>query len=195
MTARLQRWIRHFQCHLESYYALERAPDVSEFLREGDNTSREHLLVREDSDGLSISLFVPANQPPPGPLGPNDDWAQLIEGVSHFLVLSERARRELSTTQLELELQAEIDKFVLLSVLVEGDYGTLLALHRKLYDEVRYLHSDGTVEGLRYRLANRWAARYLFRLMERYPPERWRDRLRVFYHASPTEKISLLCAA
>ncbi|MCH7929016.1 MAG: ATP-binding protein [Proteobacteria bacterium] len=35
-----------------------------------------------------------------------------VEGVSHFVLVAERARRELPVTQLELELQAEIDKFL-----------------------------------------------------------------------------------
>ena len=36
----------------------------------------------------------------------------MIEGISHFMLLVERARREEPVTLLELEVQAEIDKFV-----------------------------------------------------------------------------------
>jgi hypothetical protein len=197
MTTCLQSWLLKFQSYLESYYALEHSADVYEFLREGSNDAREHLLVREDSDGVSLALVVSPNQSPNAPLGPSDEWAQLIEGVSHFLVLAERARRELSTSQLELELQAEIDKFVLFAFNEDFDdgYRTLFALHQKLYEEVRFIHDEGTVEGVRYRLANRWAARYLFRMMEHYPKAQWRERLCAFYHAGPTEKISMLNAA
>jgi hypothetical protein len=197
MNTCLQRWLLKFQRYLERYYALEHFANVCEFLREGSIDAREHLLVREDSDGVAIALVVPPDQPPKVPLGPSDEWTQLIEGVSHFLVLSERARRELSTTQLELELQAEIDKFVLLAFNEERDDAcrTFSSLHKKLYEEVRFLHDEGTLEGVRYRLANRWAARYLFRMMEHYPPSRWRERLCAFYHAGPTEKISMLNAA
>lgn len=195
MTPGLQGWLRQFQSHLERYYALEHAPDVEAFLQLGDEGSREQVLVREDSDGLCIALVLPPNQPPEKALGPSDDWAQLIEGVSHFLVLSERARRELSTSLLELELQAEIDKFVLLSLLVEDSEDSLFELHHRLYEEVRFLDGEGTVPGLRYRLANRWAARFLYRMMAQCPPSQWRERLRAFYHAGPTEKISLLNAA
>lgn len=203
MTRRLRSCVRQFQEHLEQYYALEGAPSVEDFVQEGAAGSREQVLVREDPDGLSIALVLPPAEPPEEPLGPSDEWAQLIEGVSHFLVLSERARRELSTTQLELELQAEIDKFVLLSWLLvrrgngaqEDGGAALRELHERLYEDVRFLHEEDTVEGVRYRLANRWAARFTYRMMEQVPPEQWRDRLRAFYHAGPTEKLSLLNAA
>ena len=203
MNGRLERWLRHFQRHLERFYDLERAPNVYEFLQEGGGGAREQLLVREGPDGLFIALVIPPNQPPEGLLTLSDEWAQLIEGVSHFLFLAERARRELSTTQLELELQAEIDKFILLSHLTSNLMTgatvewvrALLDLHQRLYEEVRFLHDEQTDEGVRYRLANRWAARYVFRLMQQGNPGQWRERLRAFYHAGPAEKISLLNAA
>ena len=39
-----------------------------------------------------------------------DPLCQIIEGVSHFVYLAERARVDREATQLELELQAEVDK-------------------------------------------------------------------------------------
>jgi hypothetical protein len=195
MNPRLERWLRQFQRHLERFYALERAPDVHQFLREGTSDCREQVLVHEEPDGLAIALVLSPEQPPEGALEANDDWAQIVEGVSHFLVLSERARRELSTTQLELELQAEIDKFVLFASFVAPSTPALADLHRKLYENVRFLHDAESEEGHRYRLANRWAARFTYRLLREGPPRNWQKRLRAFYRAGPTEKISLLNAA
>jgi hypothetical protein len=144
---------------------------------------------------VAIALVLSPDQPPEGALEANDAWAQIVEGVSHFLVLSERARRELSTTQLELELQAEIDKFVLFAAFVEPSASALVQLHRRLYEDVRFLHDANSEEGHRYRLANRWAARFIYRLLREGPPRQWQQRLRAFYRAGPTEKISLLNAA
>ena len=60
---------------------------------------------------------------------------QLIEGVSHFVYVADRARRKLPATQLELELQAEIDKYVLL-VLQRERFDTLVAraFHARLFE-------------------------------------------------------------
>ncbi|MGC4069431.1 MAG: hypothetical protein QM784_33220 [Polyangiaceae bacterium] len=195
MNLRLERWLRQFQRHLERFYALERAPDVHQFLQEGDPDCREQVLVHEEPDAVAIALVLSPHQPPEGALEANDAWSQIVEGVSHFIMLSERARRELSTTQLELELQAEIDKFVLFAAFVEPSVPALVELHRRLYEDVRFLHDESSEEGHRYRLANRWAARFIHRLLREGPPRKWQERLRAFYRAGPTEKISLLNAA
>jgi hypothetical protein len=89
----------------------------------------------------------------------------------------------LPATQLELELQAEVDKFVLFAFGAGGD-GNLDArgLHRRLYANVTYLHGPGTEQGERYRLANELAARLAARLLERDAADA-RAILRRFYRA------------
>jgi len=191
----LERQLRRLQRRLERFYGLERAPNVGEFLRLGAAKTREQLLVQESHEGVFVAVVFPEDQIPNEPLEPRDDWAQLIEAVSHFLFLAERTRVELPTTQLELELQAEIDKFVLLAASGGVDAFGLQQLHRWLYDDVRYLHPPESELGARYRLANYLAARFLHRLMQRERPEQWRERLRAFYRAGQTEKINLALAA
>jgi hypothetical protein len=97
---------------------------------------------------------------------------------------------------LELELQAEVDKFVFLAFDDE-----VPSLHRaegichSLFRKVRYLHAAGTEAGERYRLANDLAARVsrrLFGLRARAEARRWLIR---FYRSGQTEKIRLARAA
>jgi hypothetical protein len=114
LSRRRQRELRRIQSQLERYYGLERAPNVTRFVREGDQGSRETVLVREYGDELEIALVLPPESksiPEGGAL--SDLWLQVAEGVSHFIYLVERARVHLPVTQLELELQAEVDKIVL----------------------------------------------------------------------------------
>ena len=114
MSSRRQRELRRIQSELERFYGLERAPNVTRFVRDGDQGSREVVLLRESADELEIALFLPPESkqiPTGGAL--SDVWLQVAEGVSHFLYLVERARVSLPVTKLELELQAEVDKFVL----------------------------------------------------------------------------------
>src|SRR5690606_4169878 len=102
------------QRRLEALYALEPGPAITEFIKLDHGNGEERLLVRQvDADNLEIRLILPSNIDPKAP-PQSDDHVELVEGVSHFVHLVERARTELPTSQLELEFQAEVDKFTLL---------------------------------------------------------------------------------
>jgi hypothetical protein len=194
--------LRGLQRQLEQFYALEDAPDIVEFVRTGAEDSRETLLLREEDGELEIAVVLPPQSDgDAAAAGASDLWLQLAEGVSHFVYLAERARTNLPATRLELELQAEVDKFVLLAT--EG--GALPAarprhfhvqnLQRWLYEHVRFLHPEGTEAGDRYRLANDLAARFVTRTFLRLGPNAAHRTLRRFYRSGQTGKIHLARAA
>ena len=182
--------IRGVQEKLERLYALERGPDVLEFVRPTRGGGREQLLIREHEDGLELSLELPRHARGP------DAWLQTLEGVSHFVYIVERARTGLPATQLELELQAEVDKFVLLALELDA-FGAAQAdsLHELLYERVSFLHAPDTEAGERYRLANQLAARFVRRVVDAEPRELRLSLLRRFYRSGQTEKIALSRAA
>ncbi len=163
---------------------------------------REALLLRESDGELEMALVVPATASSAAAANDHDGWLQLAEGVSHFVYVANRARQELPSTQLELELQAEVDKFVLL-VLEQLPYdrgeawggrpGKLGLVHSRLFERVTYLHEAGTELGDRYRTANDLAARFVRRLMT-HGPDTTHATLRRFYRAGQAEKIRLVAA-
>jgi len=111
-----------------------------------------------------------------------------------------RARRQLPTTQLELELQAEIDKYVLLALEGERfDVITARVLHGRLFERVRFCHPEGTEAGDRYRMANDLAARLVRRLEMLYAEKgrfaELRDALSRFYRMGQADKIQFARAA
>jgi hypothetical protein len=182
--------LRRLQRRLERFYHLEETPDVRGFVRESTEPGdRESLLLRETDDAVELQLVVPSTAP-----NEHDAWLQLVEGVSHFVYVANRARQELPSTQLELELQAEVDKFVLL-VLEQLPYDRFEALetHALLYERVRFVHAAGTELGERYRTANDLAARFMRRLLEAGPSST-HAALRRFYRAGQAEKIRLAAA-
>jgi hypothetical protein len=137
--------------------------------------TEEQLLVAEDADGVSIGLFldpaVLARLAAANPLealnGENlaDYWTAL-EGVSHFVYLAWNAAHDRPVSLLELELQAEIDKYVasfwLLRAQEPGRYPA--ELHRVLFERARIdVELAGDRIGL-YRRANQYAARFCRRL-------------------------------
>jgi hypothetical protein len=190
------------QRQIEAIYQLEPTPDIAPFVRVGAVNSREQVLVRQSfEDDLELVVLLPAasvdalvaNDPIPDDM---DAYLGAIEGISHFIHLAERARTRLPTTLLELELQAEVDKFAILA-----DRPALLAprelhaLHRRLYEDVRYLHTGQSELGQRYRLANDLAAKLWSCLIRDGQNGSIRSVLRRFYRASQAEKIRMVRAA
>jgi plasmid stability protein len=195
------------QARLERYYGLEDAPRVDDFVRPVGAATREAVLVRELDDGLELAVRLPRAALERSGERSLDLVCQVVEGVSHFVYLAERARRELPATQLELELQAEIDKFVML--VIEGVYARSPApvdaearadeLRARLFERVRFVHPEGSERGERYRMANSLAARFARRLEAAFAREgrfdQLRRELRRFYRAGQTEKLELARAA
>lgn len=189
---------------LERLYQLGRLADVDPFLEEATEGERETLFVREAADGaIEMALRVPRLGAKAIDLARDadlDPLCQIIEGVSHFVYLADRARAEREATQLELELQAEVDKFVVLAAwLGEPDVGASATLRRRLYEQVSFAHDAETEHGDRYRLASTRAHSFVRHLERAYlRTRRWgemRAALRRFYRVGQEEKLRLAAAA
>jgi hypothetical protein len=176
---------------LERLYRLDRNADVDAFVTHAEDGEREALLVREGEDGaLELSLRVPRLAIDDG----LDALCQIIEGVSHFVYLANRAARGREATQLELEVQAEVDKYVILAASLPGfDDRTSRQLRERLYDEVSFVHDEDTTLGERYRVANVCARRFTSRLEREYVMRarfgEMQGELRRFFHMGQGEKL------
>jgi len=181
---------------LERLYGLDRVADVEDYLSE-ERSEREALLLRLAEDGaIEVRLCLPAIRPDAS----LDAICQVIEGVSHFVYVVERARLQRETTQLELELQAEVDKWVVLAESIGAfDAERSAMLRERLYERVAYEHDEETEVGQRYRMANEAAHRFVRRLEREYlSHERrseLRDELRRFFREGQEEKLRLGRAA
>ena len=126
------------------------------------------------------------------------DYWTALEGVSHFIYLAWNAGHDRGVSLLELELQAEIDKYVSSWLLLrEQDPARYPAeLHRLLFERSRV---DVRLAGERcelYREANQYAARFCRRL-ERQLSDRGAPtgrevlaELRRFYRLSRERKMT-----
>ena len=165
--------------------------------------SSETLLMAEDEEGLALSLFLDSElierletADPLTRLRAHqlEDLWLVLEGISHFNCVVWRAARDRSVSLLELELQAEIDKFVATALLAidQGRQNLMKRLHGWLFDEVRFRDDLDDEQLARYRAANDYAARFCHTLRERLLcngddvlPE-----LRRFYRLPMTDKVS-----
>jgi len=169
---------------VREFYALELAHDVRDFLTTDarlasqiDSEGRpadEKLLIEEHGGEASVCLYLDAELV--GRLEQDDPLARLhsanledyltaLEGVSHFVYYAWNAARDKAVTLLEMELQAEVDKFVTTTLLLkrQGERPPQ-ALHRLLFDVPRLDPRLGDDEIDRYRQANRYAAKYCAQL-------------------------------
>jgi hypothetical protein len=210
--------LEFLQRELEAIYAVE-APRVEEFLV-GSEAARaagraprapEELLVVEEEDGLALGLYLA-----PGVIAavacadPHDrrplltargalrDVACAAEGVSHFVYLATRAAAGRSVSLLELEVQAEVDKFALLLLHLwrRGLRRMSTALRRRLFERVRYHAWLAAEERARYEEANRLGGGYARWLEGRFVDdadiEGLLRELRRTYRRGGGEKLSYL---
>ena len=188
---------------LERLYQLDRVADVDEYVTfAAEDGEREALLVREIGSEMELSLRLPALAKKEFDAGERDldPLCQIIEGVSHFVYLADRARACREATQLEMELQAEVDKYVVLAASLGAVEPRSSALLRaRLYDDVSYAHEPDTELGQRYRIANYLAGKFVRGLERDYlAARRYRElhaRLRAFYRMGQEEKLRVGRAA
>jgi hypothetical protein len=185
------------QAGLERLYRLDRVVDVEDYVLGASPGEREALLLRQAQDGaLELGVRLPELEGESG----LDIVCQIIEGVSHFVYVVERARARREATQLELEVQAEVDKWVVLAASIRAfDADRSARLRERLYDRVAFAHEAETELGERYRVANDVAHRFVRRLEREYvEPGRFgglRAELLRFFHVGQEEKLRLGRAA
>lgn len=212
--------LAYLQAEFEAIYGVE-APRVGDFLlgRDGARAAGaeprgpEALLVLEEADGLSLGLYLDeavlrgaaaadTNHPRPQLTrrARLPDVACAAEGVSHFVYLATRAGAGRPVSLLELEVQAEVDKFALLLLHLwrRGLRRLSAALRRRLFERVGYQAWLGAEALERYRTANRLGGGYARWLEGRFVEEADVDgllrELRASYRLGAGEKLGHLAA-
>ena len=178
--------------------------DAGELARRGIDvqpTAEETVYVRTGPDAVEISVYFDADMLARVGAGHEsafvglNDFCLIAEGVSHFVFLVERAGQARQTTAFEMELQAEVDKFLLLTG-VDGDPSATRAeeIHARLFNTAALRGGLEASAIARYGDANRYAARYC-RYLQRLTRESSAAQqtidveLRRFYHLPLAEKI------
>jgi hypothetical protein len=172
------------QRRLEALYAIEPQPSVTSFLVPGEHAHKypgggNRTLVAQAGEDVSVGVFLDqdvadrlARHDPRDKLDESNlhAFCAATEEVSHFLYVLFCARFERSVTQLELELQGEVDKYLcsvfLLALQNEGAVSPRL---RDLLFRHYHLAKDLSPEQAeRYQAASRLAERYCGWLERRF---------------------------
>ena len=177
-------------------------------LHGGDNCHSQHnserVLLQQNSDCLDLSLYIDASVL--STLDAHDPYAELntenlndfliaLEGVSHFNYIVWNAVHEREISQLELEIQAEVDKYIHVMMLIDAQGKNVAALefHHALFEGVQFDVSGGVLREQRYRAANRYAGKYCRHLNQRFPGQHreasFMNEIRRFYRLPQQQKI------
>ncbi|MBT8132681.1 MAG: hypothetical protein KJO35_10460 [Gammaproteobacteria bacterium] len=211
---------------LEKIYDVPSRCDISDFLitdseivaelqrNPAAREVSEKVLVSEDGIYLDLSLYLDADllqrlrdENPLERLYEQNlpDFFLLVEGISHFLYLAWNGHHDKSVTLLELELQAEVDKFITALHLFsrQGSDHVSDEIHRCLFEYSRFDKNLTSEHLARYQHASRYAGKYCRTLYQRFM-QRVRQpgllaELRRFYRLPQSAKIrhidTTFCAA
>jgi len=165
---------------------------------------KEKILLSQSEDELRLSLYLHndvvekmlEDDPVQHLHGGNlEDFCLALEGVSHFLYLSWNASFDRSITMLEMELQAEIDKFVMLVICLEKQNKRIAPgqLRQVLFETAGFHEELSGSERQRYRDASYFAEKYCWQLESIYMNNRGRtellQELRQFYRLTQADKL------
>jgi hypothetical protein len=199
---------------LESLYALDREPPVTDFLIPEEDASSypgggSRTLVTQEGDEVVLGVVIDrsvenclAQWDPRKRLDASNlhPFCTVTEEVSHFLHLLFCARWARSTTKLELELQGEVDKYLtsLFFLSLQNEGAVSSRLRELLFRNYHLTEGLTSEEHERYRTASDLAYRYCTYLEASFlRPARLPDlarETRRFYRLGPREKLEKIAA-
>ena len=207
--------LANIQNNLQSIYEVSVPLNVDDFLITDryhaeilsnavlNNDSLEQLLISPQDDCLDVSLYLdnelinrlcksyPTEHSNKDDL--HDFWIAL-EGVSHFLYLAWNANHDRPVSQLELELQAEVDKFVGATAVLglEKNKTFTHEIWSLLFSQPKFNENLEKEHVARYMKANEYASKYCFNLigMNNKSTKCLHNELRRFYRLNQRAKLS-----
>lgn len=157
-------------------------PEVARRILDDEGTPdsaapRSGVLIRQDDEGAELGLYLD-----PADLG---NLGAVVEETSHLVCLVWHARRDLPVSRLLLEVQGEVDRYVVGRLAGNDGFGHFRAFRWADWMDVETRRI--------YTTAHRTAHRYCGFLSARFPrqgdiPELLRE-LRRYYRATPERKL------
>ncbi len=166
--------------------------------------AKEKLLIAEHAEGMDLSLYISedviAHIESAHPIellisGKHSEFCLILEGVSHFLYLVWNAKHYRQVTLFEMELQAEIDKFIFLHAYYsdETENNNSSGIRNWLFESHSYNDNLNNDELTRYEQANYYAGKYCMGLQQQFrlsgENKDLLNELRRFYRFSRADKL------
>ncbi len=200
--------IARLEARLCELYALEPGVSVRDFvvddaarphllaaLNDAPSTGREALLIHESDEELNLALLLEDRLSESDPCNDAelDGHCALLEGISHLLYVIVRAQARRPVSRLELELQAEVDKFLGTFLMRRQANGAVCSTRCGTSLFRAFSIEAAPDEPPRYREASRLADRYCAWLSQTFLAQSRMDSLfpevRRFWRMSQSDKI------
>jgi hypothetical protein len=177
---------------------------------DSNHDPEEQLLVVQSDECIDIALYLDEailerliTSDPCAQLHQNNlgDFWTVIEGISHFNYLAWNASFDKAVTLMELELQAEVDKYVSTRMLLQDQPGGELGgwIMTQLFEKTSFSEHLSAEQLERYRSASAFASRYCYSLENRFTRDRvdneMMTELRAFYRLPQPDKVSHIQSA
>lgn len=188
---------------VEEYLLPENSPEAILPEHPWIHHSDEALLVEQNSENLDVGLWF---NPDLLEWSSSKNWENLslendpenvirkmgplVEGVSHFVYLLWKAEQNRPVTQLEMELQAEVDKYILFSSILNEENS--IKIMQTLFEKVEWIPFLDNSEKERYETALKYASQYCDYLRQnrlKKSSEKFLPEIRSFYRMDQSEKI------
>ena len=161
--------VHELQKFLENLYRVQALPKVEDFLVSAselkkvlpDVDERPQVLFHQGEEGISLAVHFGdeiQDRIEERGLGelPFSDFLSVAEEVSHYIYLTWSASNERSVTMLDVELQGEIDKFILGSIFFTEESH----LFPRMFEEFEYEPNLDATRQKRYEKANRLGGKF-----------------------------------
>ncbi|MBI2345657.1 MAG: hypothetical protein HYV03_01955 [Deltaproteobacteria bacterium] len=212
--------LHHISAYLQTVYRLGNLPPLDRFLIGAEAAQRlagrtaplppdlnELLLLRQRGAELEVGLYIApsilaalAEDDPytclhEGNVGP---LCIAIEGISHLCCILWKFLNAVPATQLELEIQAEVDKFICCATILR-EQAEGFHLHDQLFARYRLVEGITAEQSERYHLASELAYRFCRQLQASYLRSHrlaaLHRSLQTFYRLSPWGKLRAMSGA
>jgi len=212
----------HLQKHLSTIYALPSLGEIRQFMIDLETLKKLHptsfeeskigekIILRSNEDSsVDIALYLQeeilknlGKNCPEDDLNEENlaDFCTVVEGISHFLFVGFRTQMTLPISAIELELQAEIDKFIASFIYCYQQSGSTQfvdSLYQAIFHHFQFKSDLDSQEMERYHLASTSAAKlckFLLRKFLKHEPD-WPGLLsflRHFYRQGWNSKFSTI---
>lgn len=199
--------LHHMQSMIGHLNDVPVVHDVNQFLiNQANSQTDEQVFVAETEEGAELGVYIdpavlrrlsicnPFVQLCDANLA---DFCTALEGVSHFQYLVWCVENKRNVSLLELELQAEVDKYTMAQwlLLQQTQSRYQHGLHARLFSRVSFIKDLDATALQRYQEVNKLAARYCDHIDRQYLRcrlrriDRWIRELREFYRCSHHAKL------
>jgi len=202
----LKSLIAKIDAALGSIYEIDTSIKSSDYVSDQNHPKKQGaLLIREGSPELKeIEVAIAFNKQirsvldelstdnfSSWSLSQNQAFSVATEEISHFRCFIFHAEQSRAVSQLELEFQGEIDKFLLFYLLAQN----FESIYSQLFESFSLSVELTEEEQERYRAANRLAREFILKHRPQFTTsEKFSDllkNLRALYRMSPQDKFSL----